>query len=109
MTIPPIEAQFIYPYKQEYRNIEEVPEKVFIHLFKIVHQISKALIKTFQLQGINLLNNNGKIAGQTVFHYHVHLLPRFNEKEINIIFKNNDASLASSDYQKIQQAILTNL
>lgn len=51
MTIPAVEAQFIYPYKQEYRNIEEVPEKVFIHLFKIVHQISKALIKTFQLQG----------------------------------------------------------
>ncbi|WP_349401900.1 histidine triad (HIT) protein [Candidatus Phytoplasma solani] len=95
--------------KCEYHKIEEVPEKVFIHLFKIVHKISKALIQTFKLQGINLLNNNGKIAGQTVFHYHVHLLPRFCQKEIDIVFKNHTDSLKNSDYEKIQQAILINL
>ncbi|AGL90456.1 Diadenosine tetraphosphate hydrolase [Candidatus Phytoplasma australiense] len=95
--------------KKEYRNIEEVPEEVFIHLFKIVHKISKALIKTFQLQGINLLNNNGSVAGQTVFHYHVHLLPRFCKKEIGVMLKNNANNLKISDYKKVQQAILMNL
>ena len=95
--------------KQEYRDILMVPEDVFSHLFKVVHQISKVLIDVFQAQGINLLNNNGKVAGQTVFHYHVHLIPRFDEKEINIVFKNNASVMLPQDYKKVQKAILVHL
>ncbi|MFP7699752.1 MAG: HIT family protein [Candidatus Phytoplasma pyri] len=93
--------------KQEYTNIIEVPENIFLHLFKIVQKISKTLIKTFQTKGLNIINNNGSIAGQTIFHFHVHLLPRFNEKEI--IFNFNKNNKLNADYfKKIQKKIINN-
>ncbi|MDV3196944.1 MAG: HIT domain-containing protein, partial [Pigeon pea little leaf phytoplasma] len=39
-------------------------------------------IKAFKASGLNLINNNGEVAGQTVFHYHVHIIPRFSKEEI---------------------------
>jgi histidine triad (HIT) family protein len=95
--------------KKEYRDILVVPEDIFAHLFKVVHQISKVLMDAFQAHGINLLNNNGEVAGQTIFHYHVHLIPRFHEKEINFVFKNNVYLMLPQDYEKIQKAILGHL
>ncbi|MBP5835802.1 HIT family protein [Candidatus Phytoplasma meliae] len=94
--------------KKEYQNIADVPEAIFTHLFKIVHKISKVLINSFHAQGINLLNNNGEIAGQTVFHYHVHLIPRFDKNEVKIKTSNNMNSLTASDYENIQNTILKN-
>ncbi|MDV3196139.1 MAG: HIT domain-containing protein [Candidatus Phytoplasma stylosanthis] len=95
--------------KKEYINIQDIPENVFQHLFMIVHKISKILIKTFNCSGINLLNNNGPIAGQTIPHYHVHLLPRFSSDELKIIFNDNSNTLKKIDYEKIRDKIVKNL
>jgi histidine triad (HIT) family protein len=40
-------------------------------------KISNALKKAFEAEGLSVYQANGKAAGQTVFHYHVHLLPRY--------------------------------
>ncbi|WP_225696007.1 HIT family protein [Candidatus Phytoplasma sp. AldY-WA1] len=95
--------------KEEYVTIEEVPENVFQHLFGVVQKISKILIKTFNCKGINLLNNNGFISGQRVFHYHVHLLPRFSSDEIKIILPHNINKMKENDYQTIVKSIRMNL
>ncbi|WP_334330870.1 HIT family protein [Candidatus Phytoplasma prunorum] len=94
--------------KKEYANITEVPENTFLHLFKIVQKISKTLIKTFQPKGLNIINNNGVIAGQTIFHFHIHLLPRFNEKEIVFNFNKNN-KLNEEYFKKIQKNIIKNI
>ncbi|MFR0367836.1 HIT family protein [Candidatus Phytoplasma palmae] len=95
--------------KKPYINIEEVPEDVFAYVFKIVHKISKILLKTFQAKGINLLNNNGVMSGQTVFHFHVHLIPRFDKNEFNFSFIDNSDKLTPKDYYQIQKKIIANL
>ncbi|WCA22482.1 HIT family protein [Candidatus Phytoplasma oryzae] len=103
----------IYPYtkghtlvvtKKDYRSILEVPRHIFLHMFDIIQKMSKVLIKTLNAEGINLLNNNGKVSGQTIFHYHVHLIPRFDEKEVNLVF-NNNYNFSQNDYKKICQDI----
>jgi histidine triad (HIT) family protein len=43
---------------------------------RTIVKISRALKKTFDPEGLSVYQANGKAAGQTVFHYHVHLLPR---------------------------------
>ena len=43
---------------------------------RAVLKISKALKKAFEPEGLSVYQANGKAAGQTVFHYHVHVLPR---------------------------------
>ncbi|WP_153368833.1 HIT family protein [Candidatus Phytoplasma sacchari] len=93
--------------KEEYSSIIEIPEFIFVHLFSVVQKISKVLIKTFNAKGINLLNNNGKIAGQKIFHYHVHLIPRFLPKEVDLVF-NNNLKFDKSDYNKMCQEIKIN-
>ncbi|WP_017193492.1 HIT family protein [Vaccinium witches'-broom phytoplasma] len=94
--------------KEEYVNIHAVPTEVLKHLFGVVQQMSRVLVQTFNAEGINLLNNNGAIAGQTVFHFHVHLLPRYNEKELIINAVNHMNQLTKKDYQEIQNSILKN-
>ncbi|WP_323847933.1 MAG: HIT domain-containing protein [Phytoplasma sp.] len=95
--------------KEEYKTIDEVPTNVFKHLFEVVHKISKTLITTLNCQGINLINNNGIVSGQTIFHYHIHLLPRFSLEEIKIIFTDNSDKMNSTYYERITKNIVMNL
>ncbi|MDV3198069.1 MAG: HIT family protein [Vigna little leaf phytoplasma] len=95
--------------KKQYIDIQEVPENIFSHLFRIVQKMSKVLMKTFNAQGLNIINNNGLVAGQTIFHYHVHLIPRFSSDEIKFQFFTKKSKLTIQDYQNIQQKILSNM
>ncbi|MDV3166101.1 MAG: HIT family protein ['Waltheria sp.' little leaf phytoplasma] len=92
--------------KKVYCNIQDVPQDVFVHLFKVVYQISHILIKTFKASGLNLINNNGEVAGQTVYHYHVHIIPRFSKEEICVKLLDNSSYLKEHDYKMILQQIL---
>lgn len=42
-----------------------------------VHRLAQALTKAFDPSGLNIFQNNGISAGQTVAHYHVHVVPRY--------------------------------
>ena len=43
--------------------------------------------KSLNCDGLNVLQNNGEAAGQTVFHLHVHLIPRYKDDQVNITWK----------------------
>ncbi|MDV3182669.1 MAG: HIT family protein, partial [Candidatus Phytoplasma australasiaticum] len=83
--------------KKVYADIQDVPQDVFLHLFKIVYQISHVLIKAFKASGLNLINNNGAVAGPTVFHYHVHISPRFSMDELYVKLLVNSSYLKDRD------------
>lgn len=61
----------------EYENIFEIPEDTFLAVMKTVHKLSPIIKEAVGADGINIGNNNGSAAGQEVFHYHVHIMPRF--------------------------------
>ncbi|QVK17945.1 HIT family protein [Mycoplasmatota bacterium] len=67
--------------KKHYENVFEIDEETISHLYKQVPKIAKAIMNAFQAKGLNVVNNNGEAAGQTVFHYHVHLIPRYNDND----------------------------
>ncbi|HHT82129.1 MAG TPA: HIT family protein [Acholeplasmataceae bacterium] len=76
--------------KKEYKNIYELDEKIANHLFGVVVKLAKAINTSLKPKGLNILNNNEAVAGQTVFHYHIHLIPRYDAEDV--IFKLNDHS-----------------
>lgn len=68
--------------KTHVANIFEYDEKLIQHVWKVIPAITRALQKSFPtMQGLNILNNNHEVAGQTVFHSHFHLLPRYSQED----------------------------
>ena len=62
--------------KKHAANVFELDEAQAEAIARAIVKISRALKKTFEPEGLSVYQANGKAAGQTVFHYHVHLLPR---------------------------------
>lgn len=67
--------------KQHFRNLLEMDADSSSQLFARIPDIARKVMKATGAKGINILNNNEKIAGQTVFHTHVHLAPRYEETD----------------------------
>ena len=67
--------------KKHAENVYELDEETAGHLFSVVPKIANALNETFHPQGLNLLQNNGSFAGQSVFHFHLHLIPRYDNND----------------------------
>jgi histidine triad (HIT) family protein len=61
--------------KKHYGNIYDIPEEETGYLFKIVKKIAHAVKDATGTEGIRIVQNNGKVAGQMVFHLHVHVIP----------------------------------
>lgn len=87
--------------KVEYKDIFEVPEKTASHLFGVAVKLSKAIQKAFGAHAMNILSNNGEMAGQTVFHFHIHLIPRYERSDENLFkLNNNQGNLSVDDYKE---------
>lgn len=75
-------------------NLYELTPEIARNLFEVVPDIAKALKTEYEPIGLNSINNNGEAAGQTVFHYHLHLIPRYGKGDgFGAVWKTN-----TSDY-----------
>ncbi|NLJ96670.1 MAG: HIT family protein [Clostridiales bacterium] len=70
--------------KEHFENLYELKDDVAMRLLIIAKKIALAMRKELNCDGINLLQNNGKAAGQSVFHIHFHLIPRYKDDKVNI-------------------------
>ncbi len=71
-------------------DVFEMSELAMSEVYKVIPRLASALKTTFNAEGMNIVNNNGAVAGQTVFHYHVHLIPRYNENDgFKCLYTNN--------------------
>ena len=64
--------------KQHMADIFEMNEDCASKIFVLATRIAKAMKSALGCDGFNIVQNNGAIAGQTVFHFHMHLIPRYN-------------------------------
>ena len=63
--------------KHHYDHFLSTPKSVMNQVMNIAQRIGQAQIQTLEAKGVNLLSNVLKAAGQTVFHFHVHVIPRY--------------------------------
>ncbi|WP_100011408.1 HIT family protein [Lentibacillus sediminis] len=88
--------------KTHTKNIYETPPEVASELFARVPAIANAIKETYQPVGMNLLNNNEPPADQSVFHLHIHILPRYGEDDgFYANWQINADKYTSEDLQKI--------
>ncbi|MFH0990471.1 MAG: HIT family protein [bacterium] len=63
--------------KVHYSTFLDLPIETVNSVLQATQQISKALMIGLKLEGFNFFSNNGHIAGQSVFHFHIHITPRY--------------------------------
>ena len=63
--------------KGHYRNLMDIPAPVLEHLMRVTQRLAKAEARALHPDGIFLRQNSGEVAGQTVFHFHMHVTPQY--------------------------------
>ncbi|HLQ73272.1 MAG TPA: HIT family protein [Bacillota bacterium] len=96
--------------KQHTRNLYDTPPEVAKHLFEAVPHISNAIKDAYNPVGMNVLNNNEEAASQTVFHLHLHLIPKYeNGDGLSTNWITNESAYTSDDLAEIAQTINENI
>ena len=63
--------------KNHYKNLYELPDEVAVKVMILAKKMAALMTEKLGCDGFNLVQNNGEAAGQTVFHFHLHLIPRY--------------------------------
>lgn len=65
--------------KEHYANLYELPDELCGKVMKLAKKLASHMTEKLDCDGFNLVQNNGEVAGQTVFHFHLHLIPRYKD------------------------------
>ncbi len=73
--------------KSHAKNLFELPDDLAGKVMLTAKKIGTKLYEGLHADGFNLVQNNGECAGQTVFHFHMHLIPRYKEDTVQVGWK----------------------
>lgn len=93
--------------KKHVTDIFEYDSDLAAEVFARIPKIAQALEKAFSdMEGLNIVNNNKELAYQSVFHSHVHLIPRYSKEDgFSMRFANNQDNYTQEELQEIAAAI----
>ena len=93
--------------KKHSSNLLEIDDESYVNAMKVAKKVAEAIKKSFDdVLGFNLLNNCGEVAGQTVNHFHIHIIPRYKNDGIKIEFVDNQGKF---DMEEIKNKITKNI
>ena len=73
--------------KEHYANLYELDDEIAAKVLVLAKKIVTKLSDILGCEGYNIVQNNGAAAGQSVFHYHMHLIPRYKDDTVAIKWK----------------------
>ena len=73
--------------KEHYANLYELSDELAAKALIVAKKVITKMTAILGRDGYNVVQNNGEAAGQTVFHFHIHLIPRYKEDDVNIGWK----------------------
>lgn len=77
MDIQPVSpGHLLVAPREHYESLNDVPKDLSHRLFQVAHDLAAVVRKVTKCEGMNIVVNSGAAAGQDVFHYHVHVIPR---------------------------------
>ncbi|MFQ8688359.1 MAG: HIT family protein [Blautia sp.] len=65
-------------------SLYELPDDIAGKAMVLAKKLATKLDQVLECDGLNVVQNNGKAAGQTVFHFHMHLVPRYEGDQVNV-------------------------
>ncbi len=91
--------------KNHFENIYDIEPEVLGNAAKVAQKVIKHATEILGCDGYNLLQNNGEVAGQTVFHFHMHLVPRYKDMDNENMLRFTSRDVSTEDVKKIADAI----
>ncbi|MBP1047257.1 HIT family protein [Enterococcus sp. BWM-S5] len=93
--------------KTHVTDIFEYDSSLAAEVFARIPKIARALESAFpELEGLNIVNNNKELAYQSVFHSHIHLIPRYSKDDgFAMRFPNNQEKYSSEELKQIAETI----
>ena len=89
--------------KKHCENLFALEEGIAAKALPVAKKVALAMKEELGFDGLNLLQNNGEVSGQTVLHFHIHLIPRFHEDRVEITWAHG--RYADGDAAKLAKAI----
>ena len=89
--------------KEHYANLYELDDELASKVLVLAKKMITKLAGILECDGYNLVQNNGETAGQTVFHFHLHLIPRYKGDAVGIGWK--PGKLTEGDKEEILSKI----
>lgn len=78
--------------KEHYANLYELEDGLCSRIFPLAKKLAIHMTEILHCDGFNIMQNNGTVAGQTVFHFHLHLIPRYEGDTAGIRWNPGNAS-----------------
>ncbi|MEF9840809.1 MAG: HIT family protein [Lachnospiraceae bacterium] len=85
--------------KEHYANIYDLDDEIAAKILVLAKDVITKLTSILQCDGYNIVQNNGEAAGQTVFHFHMHLIPRYKDDQVGLGWKMG--TLSETDKREI--------
>lgn len=89
--------------KEHFRNLFDIEEKYAKEAMLVAKKVTAAMKEVLGCDGFNVLQNNEEVAGQTVFHFHMHLIPRYENDNLKISW--NPGELNKDSAEEIAKSI----
>lgn len=89
--------------KEHFKDIFDIDAVTAGKLFSLATEVARAMKSVLHCDGLNIVQNNGLIAGQTVFHFHLHLIPRYEGDGIKLTWEQQESD--SADLQELAREI----
>ncbi|MDR2401567.1 MAG: HIT family protein [Deferribacteraceae bacterium] len=71
--------------KEHHVNIFDVPEDIAVAVYPLLAKLARAVRAATGAAGMNIVQNNGEVSGQAVFHSHIHLIPRYDDDNLRFV------------------------
>lgn len=83
----------------------DVDEKTLAHMMKVTQDVTRMIQKSLHAKGFNIVSNMNEVAGQSVKHFHIHIIPRYSENDTFDIHYTDRSDRVHLDdiYQKIKE------
>lgn len=78
--------------KNHYRNLYEIADDAAAKVLPLAKKMAVHMTERLGCDGFNVIQNNNEVAGQTVFHFHVHLIPRYRDDRQNLVLETHTMS-----------------
>jgi histidine triad (HIT) family protein len=98
-------AMLVIP-KKHRESVLDIERQEIEAVYSLAQSVAQAATRVFGAQGVNIFQNNGTKAGQSEPHFHVHVVPRYQNSDPHKIFLLHDSEVTSIDEQRVIAAMI---